>query len=356
MLAAKNRGIDVRRRRKTEDRLAPELISMIGGGDGRRNASTRCLAHTKCKTNQLRMMYSCCQLNVPKASRTALVLKTLCGFSVRKIAQSLLLTELGVQKRIERAKSQLRESEGWQIASGKDELTRRTGAVHDVLYLLFNEGYHSSHDTLTVREDLCAEAIRLAFLLTEYEATRTPASHALLALMCLHAARLKARMDTGSSVVLLAEQDRQLFDRRIIAQGMLPLALAAEGDEPSSYHQEAAIAVEHCTAPSFEQTNWERIVTLYEHLYGLDPSPVVRLSYAIALGEWRGPESALDVLVKLEESPQLANYPFFSIAYGEWLRRAGDKLQARSQFDRAKQLARNESAIRFIETRLALCN
>src|SRR5262249_39126006 len=160
-------------------------------------------------------------------------------------------------------------------------------------YLLFNEGYHGAHPHETVRVELCAEAIRLVSILASEPRTATPETHALLALMCLTAARLPARRDEAGSLAPLAAQDRTRFDAALIQRGTAALEASATGDALSAWHIEAAIAYEHAVAPSHEATDFERIVALYDVLGRLRPSPVVALSRAIAIGEVEGPERAL---------------------------------------------------------------
>ncbi len=202
----------------------------------------------------LRMLFACCDEVIPRESRLVLALKTLCGFSTAEIALRLFTSEANVYKRLQRARDRLRESSGDQLISPPLEaLHTRLASVHEVLYLLFNEGYLSAHAESAIRRDLCDEALRLATLLAEHSVGAVPATFALLALMHLHAARFAARVDGSGGLLLLEEQDRSLWDRERMRVGADWLARSASGDVFSRYHAEAGIAAEHCFAPSFAE-------------------------------------------------------------------------------------------------------
>ncbi|HEV9038554.1 MAG TPA: DUF6596 domain-containing protein, partial [Puia sp.] len=196
-----------------------------------------------------------------------MTLKTLCGFGTTEISAALLTTEANVQKRIYRAKEKIRsESIDFTVPTGKD-LRERLDVVLLVIYLLFNEGYSATGDNPVLRKDLCLEAMRLGMLLTEHPATGGyPPLHALMALLCLHAARFEARIDPNNSLVILQDQDRNTWDPALIARGMQFLTQSATGDSATAYHLEAAIAAEHCLAPDFAFTDWERIHSYYTAL------------------------------------------------------------------------------------------
>jgi len=224
--------------------------------------------------------------------------------------------------------------------------------VHRALYLLFNEGYHGASPDAVVRVDLCREALRLVSLLVEHAPAATPATHAVAALMALHAARLPARMDEAGGLTELSRQDRSRWDTRLIGKGLELLEASARGEVVSEYHLEAAIAATHALAPSAEETPWGAIVELYDALLELRPSPVVALNRAVALAEHQGPERGLEALEALEEVEQLARYPFYPAALGELELRRGRVSAARKHFRDAHRLARNAAERRFLEQRL----
>lgn len=247
----------------------------------------------------LRMLFLCCDTTVPKPSQLVFALKTLCGFDVREIAIRLFMSEANVYKRLTRAKTCLRQAPpAWFVETELEpgQLAERLIAVHNVLYLLFTEGYLSSHEQLAIRQELCEEALRLAGVLAEHPVGQVPETFALLALMHLHKARLAARQDAAGGLLLLEEQERQLWDQEEIQRGLEYLALSAQGETFSRFHAEAGIAAEHCLSASFELTCWKRIVECYELLEQLAPSSLHRLNRAVAVAEWQGPQAGLAVL------------------------------------------------------------
>ena len=228
-------------------------------------------------------------------------------------------------------------------------------AVHGALYLLFNEGYHGNHRTESIRVELCAEAIRLTSLLADSELTAVPSTYALLALMCLTAARLPGRADASGELLTLEAQDRSLWDARLIQRGIAALEASASGDVLTPYHVEAAIAYEHTTAKSSADTHWGRIVGMYDTLLRLRPSPVVALSRAVAIGELEGPERALLELARIDGKERLRDYPFYPAAIAGQHLRAGRRDEARASFEEALKVARNPVEVRFLERKVAAC-
>ena len=236
----------------------------------------------------LRMLFVCCDEAIPAESQLVLALKTLCGFDIREIALRLFTSEANVYKRLGRARSHLRE-----LPLRPGELTgahysARVPAVRKILYLLFTEGYLSSHAEMAIRRELCNEAIRLAGILAEHPVGEGPETFALLALMHLHAARMSARQDGSGGLLLLEEQDRELWDRHQIKVGLTWLARSAQGERFSRYHAEAGIAAEHCLAPSFRETRWDRVVECYALLERIAPSALHRLNRAIGSRSFEG--------------------------------------------------------------------
>jgi RNA polymerase sigma-70 factor (ECF subfamily) len=304
----------------------------------------------------LRMLVCCCDEAIPVESQLALALKILCGFDVREIALRLFASEANVYKRLGRARARLRERPGLVELVELDAavLSARLPSLHKVLYLIFTEGYLSSRADVALRRELCDEAIRLATILAEHPAGQAPETSALLALMHLHAARMTARQDGSGGLLLLEEQDRARFDRRQIELGLAWLARSAAGDRFSRYHAEAGIAAEHCLAPSFAETRWDRIAACYATLERLAPSPLHTLNRAVAIAEERGAAAGLEVLDGFEPPPWLAASHLWSAARADLHRRAGDLETARRH--RADALARAPTrAIRaLLERRLRI--
>ena len=215
------------------------------------------------------------------------------------------------------------------------EFASRLSAVRRALYLLFNEGYHGASGESAVRVELCNEALRLTALLLEHPPAATPETSALAALMSLHAARLPARVDAAGELSPLAEQDRSRWDARLVAQGLALLERSAAGDRLTTYHLEAAIAAAHAGAPNVEETDWASIVSLYDRLMAVAPSPVVALNRAIAVAQRDGPERGLEGSQAIDDRERLASYPFYPAALGELELRRGDTAAAREHFSAA---------------------
>jgi len=346
--AARNRAIDLIRAERTRLRFAPDLAL-----DSEWTLSPTVQAmfgENEIADDELRMMFSCCPPNLPPQAQLALVLKLLCGFGVHEVAAALLVSQAAVEKMIARGKRTLVRAGSLYEVAGREQIAKRLHSVQRALYLLFSEGYHGSHEPM--RAELCREAMRLCQLLSQHPACATPRTFALLALMCFHAARLPGRAAEDGSLLLLEEQDRSRWDRQLIERGFELAERSAEGSELSEYHLEAGIAAEHCAARSVQETNWERIVRLYDLLFALRPSPVVALNRAIALGELRGPEQGLRALEELGDRERLAKYPFLPAAQGRLHLKAGRSAQAAECFNRALVLARNPSEARLFDARL----
>ncbi|MBK8238915.1 MAG: RNA polymerase subunit sigma-70 [Deltaproteobacteria bacterium] len=300
----------------------------------------------------LRMLFVCCDEAIPIESQLALALKTLCGFGVREIAERLLTSEANVYKRIERARNRLRELSPAPDALTSEQVAARVPAVQSALYLLFTEGYLSSHHDGAIRRELCDEAQRLARLLAEHPAGAKPQTFALLALMHLHAARMSARQDASGGLLLLEEQDRTQWDVQEIHLGLAWLARAASGEVFSRYHAEAGIAAEHCMAASLAQTRWDRIVACYSLLDRYAPSPLHTLNRAVAVAELHGPAQGLAVLAGLEPPSWLVGSHLWSAVLADLHRRCGHAELARLHRATALACAPSESVRRTLERRL----
>ncbi len=302
----------------------------------------------------LRMLFVCCDEGLPPESQLVLALKTLCGFDVREIALRLFSTEANVYKRLERARNRLRE-----VPPSIDELTfeqysSRLPAVHKILYLLFTEGYLSSHAETAIRQELSDEAIRLASILAEHPVGKAPETSALLALMHLHAARITARQDASGGLILLEEQDRALWDQERIQLGLSWLADSARGDVFSRYHAEAGIAAEHCLAPSFAETRWEKVVECYALLEQVAPSALHKLNRAVAVAQWQGPAAGLALLEGFEPPSWLAGSYQWAAVLADLHRRCGHDHAARRYRDVAVKSAPTQAVRELLERRLQI--
>jgi RNA polymerase sigma factor (sigma-70 family) len=351
MATAKNRALDALRRERTARTFAPEVGRLLESGRTLDPLLDAAFAEDAIRVDQLRMMLSCCHPRLPAEAQVALVLNILCGFGADEIAGAFLTSRAAIEKRIARGKKTLARARRLFDLSDED-FRSRLSAVRRALYLLFNEGYHGASPDGAVRADLVHEALRLVALLRAHPPAATPETNALAALLCLHAARLPARLDPAGELLPLADQDRSRWDTRLVEDGIALLELSASGDEITAYHVEAAIAAEHAGAPSLGETDWPTIVALYDRLMTIAPSPVVALNRAIAVAERDGPERCLEELRGIPERERLARYPFYPAALGELERRRGNLKAAREHFTAALALARNATERRFLERRL----
>ncbi len=301
----------------------------------------------------LRMLFVCCDEAIPLESQLVFALKTLCGFGTREIAFRLFTSEANVYKRLGRARSRLRKYPPRLGDLTSAQYSSRLPAVNRILYVLFTEGYLSSHAKIAIRRELCEEAIRLATILAEHPVGQAPETSALLALMHLHAARMSTRQDGSSGgLLLLEEQDRSLWDRRRIQVGLEWLTRSAQGDGFSRYHAEAGIAAQHCLAASFRETRWDRVVECYELLERIAPSAVHRLNRAVAVAEWQGPAEGLAVLKGFEPPTWLAGSYLWAAVLADLHQRCGNVHAAKRYRDEAFKSAPTSAVKELLQRRL----
>jgi RNA polymerase sigma factor (sigma-70 family) len=354
MATAKNRALDVLRRERTARTFAPELGRLIDSEWTLAPTVVELFGPHAIKDDQLRMMFSCCHPRLPEEAQVALVLHILCGFTVNEVASAFVSGHAAIEKRLSRAKKVLAGSRKLFDVANANDFSARLPAVQRALYLVFNEGYHGASSESAVRADLCREAMRLVALLLEHPLGARPATYALAALMCLHAARLPGRIDAAGDLSSLFDQDRSRWDHSLVTEGQRLLDQSASGDELTEYHVEAAIASFHSLAQRTEETNWAQIVLLYDQLMTIRPSPVVALNRAIAVAQLEGPERGLEELNAVDSS-RLATYPFYLAALGELELRLGRKDGAREHFRAALALARSPMERRFLAQRVDDC-
>jgi len=300
---------------------------------------------------QLKLMFACCHPALNAEDRFALTLKTVSGFSAAEIARGLLLTEGAVQKRLERARAALR-AEPLVIPAGS-QLGPRLRSVLSVLYLLFNEGYNSAKPEEPIRHDLCAEAMRCVKLLGEHPVTACGEADALLALMCLHAARFDGRLDELGALVRLEEQDRSRWDRELIAVGYRYLEAAGRGNVLSRYHLEAAIAAEHCRAATFADTDWRRLLYYYNLLQQHFPSPLAALNRAVVLAEAESVAAAIEAVLHIPNIEALMRTHYlFPAVLGDLYRRLSEGLRARELLLQAQQLTASKAEQELLQRKI----
>ena len=354
MAVAKNRAVDILRRERTARVSEPELTRFLESEWTLVPTVEEAFSAYTVKDSQLRMMFSCCHPRLSEDARIALILHILCGFSVKEIAQAFVSSYAAIEQRITRARKILAESKRLFDLADAD-LPVRLSSVLQALYLLFNEGYHGSSPEAAVRMELCQEAMRLLHLLIEQPALATPQSYALAALMHLNAARLPTRLDGSGNLVSFSEQDRSLWDQNLIAEGQALLNLSASGTELTKYHIEAAIASMHTSAARNEDTDWKQIVSLYDMLMAIHPSPVIALNRAIAIAQLDGPERGLQEIRVIHDLHRLSSYPFYPATLGELELRRGNYLVAKDHFSTALLLARSPMERHFLQRRMDTC-
>lgn len=306
------------------------------------------------RDDQLRMLFVCANPGIPRESQIVFALKILCGFSTEEIALRLFQSHEAIYKRLQRARAALRERIEELESPGIDELANRLPAVLEILYLLFTEGYSSAQPDQMIRHELCAEAIRLGRLLDEHPVGAVPETAALLALMYLDVARFDSRVDSAGGLLLLEEQDRARWDRDLIRIGVAYLNRAARGEVFTRYHIEAAIAAEHCLAPTYKETRWDEIARLYQMLDGVAPSPINTLNRAIAIAEWQGPDAGLALLEALIPPTWLLGYYLWDATLGELYRRRGNRERATAHLTRALGAAPTHAEKALLQRRLGI--
>lgn len=300
--------------------------------------------------DRLRLIFTCCHPALTPDAQVALTLREVCGLTTEEIARAFLTAPPTVAQRIVRAKAKIRDARiPYQVPALAD-LSDRLDTVLHVVYLVFNEGYSASSGESLTRHDLSGEAIRLGRLLIELLAD--PEAVGLLALMLLHESRRAARTSPGRELVLLADQDRSLWNRDQIAEGSALVERALASRRLGPYALQAAIAAVHAEAPTAAATDWAQIVGLYDVLARADPSPVVELNRAAAVAMRNGPQAGLALIDAILERGDLADYHLAHSARADLCRRLGKTAEARASYQRALSLTRQEPERRFLERRL----
>ena len=299
--------------------------------------------------DRLRLIFTCCHPALAPEAQVALTLRTLGGLETDEIARAFLVPTATMAQRLVRAKRKIRDAHIPYNIPDTQDMPERLDAVLTVIYLVFNEGYASTRGEPLVRTDLCAEAIRLARVVKMLVSPPSPEATALVALMLLHDSRREARVDESGDLVTLEAQDRSRWNQTQIAEA-LPLVAEALSEAAGPFTLQAAIAAEHCQAARAEETDWPRIVRLYDLLQIVQPSPIVSLNRAVAIAMADGPEKGLVLIDGLAE--QLEDYHLLYAARADLLRRIGSKEGAAKNYERALQLVTNESERRFLERRL----
>lgn len=354
MTTAKHRALDVLRRERTARTFAPEVTRLLESEWGTDTSIDEAFGAHAIRDEQLRMMFSCCHPRLPEEAQVALILNILCGFGAGEIASAFLASRAAMEKRLSRGKKALAAARHLFDLSDAD-FSVRLSAVRRALYLLFSEGYHGASAEAAVQADLCEEAMRLIALLREYPPAAVPETDALAALMALDAARLPARVGDAGELHPLFEQERSRWNAALVAEGLALLERSAAGTHVSAYHVEAAIAAAHASAATPSEIDWTLVVSLYDRLFAIAPSPIVALNRAIAIAQRDGPHEGLRALSAIEDRARLDRYPFFPAAFAELKLALGDHEEACEYFTEALRRARNAEERRYFSRRVGEC-
>jgi RNA polymerase sigma-70 factor, ECF subfamily len=346
--AGRFKAIDGMRRRARYDASLTELAERLSAAA----ADAAQESEEAVDDDRLRLIFTCCHPALAPEAQVALTLRTLCGLETDEIARAFLVPEATMAQRLVRAKRKIRDAGIPYVVPETKEMAERLDTVLTVIYLVFNEGYAATRSGPLVRTDLCAEAARLARLVRMLLGAKPPAeATALLALILLQDARRNARIDEAGDLVILEEQDRSRWNHAQIAEA-LPLVEEAVRGGAGTFALQAAIAALHCQAKRAEDTDWPQILSLYDLLERMQPSPVVSLNRAVAVAMVEGPPAGLALIDAIDTAGDLDGYHLLHAARADLLRRAGSPLQAEKSYQRALALVRNDSERRFLERRL----
>ena len=351
MTVAKRRAIDELRRAEAMDRKTQQLAREHAPDDSATNFAS---SVEDIDDDLLRLMFVACHPLLSKEARVALTLKLLGGLTTSEIARAFLTSEPTIAQRIVRAKRTLAEARvPFEVPSGGDRLAR-LASVLEVIYLIFNEGYAATAGDDVLRPELVEDALRLGRMLARLMPGEAEI-HGLVALMELHASRMRARVGPAGEPILLFDQDRNKWNRLLIARGLAALASAERLGPLGPYALQAAIAACHARAATQEETDWERIAALYDALVQLLPTPVIELNRAVAVGMAFGPPSALEIVDRLRDEPSLHAYHLLASVRGDLLAKTGRLSEARAEFERAASLAHNSRERAVLLARAAEC-
>lgn len=346
--AAKNRVLDIFRKLQAEQKRIPRIdfgSSVIAIDD--------LFLDSEIEDSQLRMIFTACNPALNPRDQIAFSLKTISGFSSKEIASSLLLKQETVKKRLIRARKAIKTHQlSFEIPQGK-VLSQRLDRVLEVIYLIFNEGFHSNKKEILIREDLCGEAMRLCKMLLKNTLTASPSTYALLALLCFQSARLKSKINDQDEIISLKEQDRSLWYQPLVAVGHSAMHRAVETEAFSSYHFEAAIAAEHIAAKTYEDTDWDKILMWYKRLHELEPNSINRLNRVVVHIQRKDFSSAQNLLHEIDPTDLEQRRYLYYGAYSEFYKQKGQIPQALEHIEKAISLVNNQAELKYLQRKKA---
>ncbi|MGY3792973.1 RNA polymerase sigma factor [Aquimarina sp. 433] len=316
---ARNKAIDIIRRKKhskTIDFSDPER-KLLTSEFTLSSTMDNFWKEEYIKDDFLAMMYACCHPDISPENQITFILKSLCGFSTKEVAKSFLTSEDTISKRIYRTKEHFRKHQIRPEIPSSEEITSKTTVVLNTIYLIFNEGYNSTHHDQLIRKDIISQALWLCKSLLDTELTQLPKVYALMALMLFHTARLDSRLSDQGELILLSDQDRTIWNEELIAQGIRYLNQSAFGESLSTYHLEAAIAYKHCIAENYETTDWKEILKYYDLLLKIKNDPIVSLNRCLVILELYGAEEALNAIKSIKDQKLLEKYYLYHATLGD---------------------------------------
>lgn len=353
---SKNKALNILNREAYQRQYAKEVVYQHQvNGDTETGIDTY-FSEEEIEDDQLRMIFTCCHPSISPSAQVALALKTLCGFSIPEIAKAFLTSENNINKRLVRARQKIREDNiPFEVPFGND-LEKRLEVVLKTIYLLFNEGYNASAGNEMIRYELCEEAIRLVEMITKNPLVKSKSGAlALQALMQLNASRFKARQDADGNILTLEWQNRKLWDYSLMEKGFTSLDAAAKEKNISSYLILATISAYHCSALSYEATDWPGILSLYDDLVKIDDSPIVLLNRAIAVSKVNGPIQAIADLAIIDAEKLLGSYHYYYSTLAAFYMESQQFAEAIPLLEKAIKLAPMHSEKHLLQSKLELC-
>ncbi len=352
---ARNKAVDVLRQQKRKEEFSKSFTALLQSEYTLVPTIQEIINTNTIEDDQLRMMFVCCHPSLSTEAQVALILKTLCGFSVTEIAKSFVTSYYTIEKRLYRAKQSFRENNVQFELPSAAELNSRLDNVLMAVYLLFNEGYNSTQHNNLIRTDLMQEAIRLCELICRSSIVSHSGAHALMALIYFTASRNESRLDADGNILLLQQQDRSKWNITLIQNGIHHLEASAAGETISKYHLEAGIAYEHAKAENYKATNWENILQCYNLLCKLYPSPVVELNRAIVISELYGPADGIKAIEAITQLSSLKKYYLLPATLGELYLQLQQFNKARHYFLEAIALTHAASEKKLLQQKIMQC-